>query len=773
MSSLLPWRNRRLVENFLLAAMAAGTFTPSAGAQAPQITNISPGAVAPGQVSTVIVQGAGLDGVTGLWSTIPGPSALAPGEMNGKEAAQVAFVLTVPPEAPVGIHAARVFSGRGVSNLKLFCVDDLPTVAEAAGNGALKTPQEITIPCAIDGFVDNLTRDFFKFKAEKGQLITVEVLSRRLGSPLDASLYLYNEQGREIAYNDDAEGLSSDPQIAFKAPEAGNYVVEVRDIRYSGSGNHRYRLRIGDFPAVQMALPAGYPRGQKSRIDFAGISIEDAAPAWIEAAADAVPGWTLVNSKRSGGKSSAFAYAEVTATGEVVDREPNDTIDQAQALVLGQQVSGRLDKAKDVDKYRIDAKAGQRFIFTGLTRSLGAPTDLILRILDAKGAQLVTVDDEGKAEGRLNFTFPADGVYFLEVSELNKRGGSQYGYRVEVAEYQVGFRVSAAIDTLNVPAGGTLAVAVNVTRLDYAGPIDLQLTGLPAGLVSNPTRIGPGLISAVLTVTAAKDAPAGTLTHVQLTGRAKIGEREFIASCDVEDALRAQWSATKLVPPTVSRDIALSVTPANKLALRIEPTEVVFGRELKTTVKVTAERGEGIDEPIVLTTEPAANALPAGITLALKPIDKGQNEVVLEFTSTDQAPMGSFTIVLIGTHSKADVGVVAVPTPGIGYRLEDAIKVAAAEGEKKVSRGGQLPVKVTVVRNPAYTGEIKLTIDKATAGLTAAEVVIPADKSEAELVLSAAADAAVGPAAELRVNAVSPANPKLTASAAIAGVIVE
>ena len=340
-----------------------------------------------------------------------------------------------------------------------------------------------------------------------------------------------------------------------------------------------------------------------------------------------------------------------------MDHEPNDTLDQAQALVLGQQLSGRLDKARDVDKYRMEAKAGQRFVFTGLTRSLAAPTDLILRILDAQGAQLVTADDEGKAEGRLNFAFPADGVYFLEASELNKRGGSQYGYRVEVAEYQPGFRVSAAADTLNVPAGGTLAVAVNATRLDYTGPIDLELTGLPAGLTSNPTRIGPGLVSAVMTVSAAKDAPPGALTHVQLIGRAKIGEREFSAACDVEDALRTQWSATKLVPPTVSRDMVLGVAPANKLALRIEPTEVVFGRELKTTVKVIAERGEGIDEPIVLTTEPAANALPAGITLALKPIDKGQNEVVLEFTSTDQAPLGPYTIVLVGTHTKANVGV--------------------------------------------------------------------------------------------------------------------
>jgi hypothetical protein len=764
--------SRPLASWVSLAALAASLgFCDHAEAQAPSIGAITPGAVAPGQPATITVNGGGLDGVTAMWSTFPCQSALAPGDMNGKQAASVQFALTVPPEAPVGIHGVRVYSPRGVSNLKLFCVDDLPNVAEAAGNGSLKTPQELTIPCAVDGLVDNLTRDFFKFKAEKGQLITIEVLARRLGSPLDASLYIYKENGTEIAYSDDAEGLSSDPQIAFKAPAAGTYIVEVRDIRYAGSGNHRYRLRIGDFPAVQMALPVAVPRGQKSRIDFAGVSVEDAAPAWLEAAADAAPGWTVVNSKRSGGKSSAFAYAELSATGEVLDREPNDTLDQAQAIALGQQISGRLDKPKDTDKYRIDAKAGQRFIFTGLTRSLAAPTDMILRILDAKGNQVAMADDEGKAEGRLNYAFPADGVYFLEVGELNRRGGSQFAYRVAVEEYHPGFKLAANVDTLNVPAGGTIAVTVTSARLDYGGPIDLQLTGLPAGLTSVPTRIGPGLNAAVLTVTAAKDAPAGGLAHVQLVGKATIGDKVFETASDVEEALRGQWSGTRLIPPTVSKAMALGVAPAGKLALRTEPAEIVFGKELKATVKVIAERGEGIDEAIALATDPAQNALPGGIALALKPIDKGQNEVVLEFTANDQAPLGPFTVVLVATHKKGNDTVAAV-VPGIAYKTDVPFTVAVAGGNK-LAKGAQLPIKVTVARNPAYAGEIKLTIDKATAGLTAAEVVIPADKSEADLVLSAAADAAAGPAAELRVNAVSPANGKLTASAPIAGVVVE
>ena len=218
--------------------------------------------------------------------------------------------------------------------------------------------------------------------------------------------------------------------------------------------------------------------------------------------------------------------------------------------------------------------------------------------------------------------------------------------------------------------------------------------------------------------------------------------------------------------------MAFTVTPAGKLSLRIEPAEVVFGKELKAKVKIVAERAEGIDEAITLATEPAQNALPANITIAVKPIEKGKNEVELELTATENAPLGAFTLVLAGTHTKGNDSTPAW-TPGVGLRLEAPFQLTVNGDAKKLAKGAELMVPVQVQRNPAYQGEVKLTLDKLPKGVTAAEVVIPADKNEGSLVLKAAADAMPGEAKGVVIQAVSPANGKIKGSATLPGLTVE
>src|SRR5690606_10373173 len=112
-----------------------------------------------------------------------------------------------------------------------------------------------------------------------GQTVAFEVFCRRLGSPMDASLYLYDDRGRILAYSDDAEGLSTDPQFLHRFEKAGEYVLEIRDIRYAGGDAFGYRLRIGDFPCIHTAFPLAARRGATTRIDFAGVSCDDAVPA--------------------------------------------------------------------------------------------------------------------------------------------------------------------------------------------------------------------------------------------------------------------------------------------------------------------------------------------------------------------------------------------------------------------------------------------------------------------------------------------------------------
>jgi Bacterial pre-peptidase C-terminal domain len=755
-----------------------GFLTPLAASQAtavaqPSVATTSPLAVPPGQTVDVTLNGGNLAGAQQMWSTFGGEAVLSPDvENNGQDAAKVVFRVTAPAETALGIHGIRVVTPGGVSSLRPLLVDDLLTVAEAGGNNAFESAQAITLPCAVDGRVDNLSRDFYRFEVATGQRISFEVFARRIGSPLDASMFLYDADGRELAYNDDAEGLSSDCQMIYTFPVAGSYTLEVRDIRYAGSGNHVYRLRVGDFPCVNVPVPLGVKRGTSTRIDFAGISVEDAVPAWIDVPADSTMQWVNVSTRRTGGSASAFTAVRVSDVEEYLEREPNNTPEQADHVTLGANLNGRFEEPGDFDRFTFEATKGQRFVFAGLTRQVGAPTDLMLHLYDANGSQVAAADDNGTNEGLINYTFPADGKFTLGVNDLNHRGGSQFAYQIGVEEYHPGFTLSVAADAVNIPAGGIGTITVNAARQDYGGAIDVTAEGLPEGVAAEPTRIGPGMNSVVLTVRAAPETAAGAFAPVSVVGTAKIGDQDVRAVASIEGAVRGEWSNVTLVPGIIQDEAATAVAPAEPLRLRVEPAEVVFGRELKGTVRVIAERGEGVDQQIELKLNPEQNGIPGNVGAELKPIPAGQNEVEIAFTGNDKAPMGPFTVVLSGTHTK-DKTTYTVFTPGIGLRLEAPLSLQAAPAEAKLARGGELKVTVNVQRNPALSGEIKLTISNLPAGVTAAEVVVPADQNSADIALAGAADAQQGAANDITITGTAAANAKLTGAVKLPPITVE
>ena len=81
----------------------------------------------------------------------------------------------------------------------------------------------------------------WRFKAKAGDELALEVLARRLNSPLDARLAVFGPEGELIAENDDVKcpriGTTlhqADPRIVLKIPADGIYTVEVADS--SGTG---------------------------------------------------------------------------------------------------------------------------------------------------------------------------------------------------------------------------------------------------------------------------------------------------------------------------------------------------------------------------------------------------------------------------------------------------------------------------------------------------------------------------------------------------------
>ncbi len=66
-------------------------------------------------------------------------------------------------------------------------------------NASLATAQQLELPVAVEGAAKAESRQYYKFHVEAGQRLSVEVLARRFGSPLDPFVRLLDDRGQELA----------------------------------------------------------------------------------------------------------------------------------------------------------------------------------------------------------------------------------------------------------------------------------------------------------------------------------------------------------------------------------------------------------------------------------------------------------------------------------------------------------------------------------------------------------------------------------------------
>jgi len=172
----------------------------------------------------------------------------------------------------------------------------------------------------------------------------------------------------------------------------------------------------------------------------------------------------------------------------VVDKEPNNNPDQAQAVQLPVCLSGKIEPAGDVDQFRFDARAAQHLIFDLHAARLGSRLEPVLTIHDASGKELPVTLEHHEGDPMLVFDSPADGSYVIEVRDLQYRGGGDFAYRIDAGEIPY-------IEAL-VPAAGQRGSKVEVTAVGHnlqgGEKLALDLTAAPAGPMAVRARTALG-----------------------------------------------------------------------------------------------------------------------------------------------------------------------------------------------------------------------------------------------------------------------------------------
>ncbi len=165
----------------------------------------------------------------------------------------------------------------------------------------------------------------------------------------------------------------------------------------------------------------------------------------VETKPEAAPGIYPIRVETPAGISNILLFTvgtfpEVTEEESQPYSQPNrnDSIETAEPVRATPVVVNGTLRGPERDVYRISGKAGERRVFEVEARRCGSAIDPVLRLLDGSGKQLARSDDSPGAglDARLDFTFPREGTYYVEVTDARFSTQMQNFYRLKMGSYR-------------------------------------------------------------------------------------------------------------------------------------------------------------------------------------------------------------------------------------------------------------------------------------------------------------------------------------------------
>ncbi len=635
---------------------------PAVPATYPTLTTLANVGGKPGGTVDLTLTGTNLTDATGVWTTFGGKVTIPDGQ---KDAAKLNVKVEVPADAPIGLHTMRVATKAGVSNLRPFVIDELPEVAEKENNKKA-APQVLPTPCVVLGVATAEVSDYYKVPVKGGEPVTFEVLGRRIGSPMDPVLILYDGTGKELTslYADDTPGLQGDCRLTHTFPAAGEVIVEVRDTTFRGGADFAYRLRVGNFPGATTAFPLAVERGKSAEVGFAGPNLGGVKPVPVKGEGEVVSIAPRRAERREPPVAEPSGWpvpVRISDHTELVEQEPNNTPAQANSLPVPGGISARFGEKNDLDHFKFAAKKGQKLAVTALTFEVNAPTEVYLRVLDGKGAELAKSNPQ-QIGTRVEFTPPADGEFVVACEHTNYLSGPNEVYHLGVSHVLPDFAVTLPFDRIDVPAGGVgLLPVTGLAKLNGFNAevtVEVVADGISGKLVIPPAANPQPATPLFLPLTAKADAKPGLIAG-KVTATTKIDGKDVTRTVDLLEVVKGNLAAMPTPPREVRSAFAVAVVPPPPFALelKLEKPEVAKGGVLKG--KIVAKRTDKFDAEIAV----AAVSVPANVAPKLVPIKKGEAEAVVELSVPATVAAGPGVVILKGTAKVNNKDVVSVAVP--------------------------------------------------------------------------------------------------------------
>ena len=437
---------------------------------------------------------------------------------------------------------------------------------------------------------------------------------------------------------------------------------------------------------------------------------------------------------------------------EVMEKEPNNDVPEAQRVDLNTTINGTMANATDVDFYVFTGKKGQRVLASCLASSIDSRFLPEVEVYDAKGRLLASGRNYSGNDALADCTLPDDGDYYVRLFEFthtaNIPGGvSEYFYRLTVS-------TTPWIDAI-YPA---------VVEPGKPTPVTIYGRNLPGGQ-PDPLSTQDGRVLEKLTATVTAPTDPAALSRLTYSGRvlpSGSGLEGF------EYRVHGPAGASNPFLLTIAHNPVVLDNDANdtmETAQEVAPPCEIAGRFEKLRDRdwyaFTAKKGDvyNIDLQSGRLGAPTLTFLvvrdAAKKDLYESPPDNPDSFSVKFFTRCEDPAVYRFTAPADGKYyvqagsSLAD----SEAGPRQYYRLRIApdqpdfqIVVTPTAGTKpegcNLYQGGSQSFNVFAWRRDGFAGDINLTVEGLPPGVTCPPQTLGGGARSAQLVLTAAPDAA-------------------------------
>jgi hypothetical protein len=427
--------------------------------------------------------------------------------------------------------------------------------------------------------------------------------------------------------------FAADPLLSQELP-AGEYLLQVRDVRLQGNQYWNYVIEASDRPFVSHVHPLAVGQGESADLALVGVHLPEGSLVSFTAPMETA-GPREVQLPMGDGLTNPVPVIVSDLPPVVEDEGDNNTAGAAQPVTLPVGISGRIEAEGDVDCYRFTAKKGDRISVEVFARRHWSGLDSIVRVLSADGKAL-TENDDMRLWGKRNYqdsqieywAVPNDGEYVVEIRDVHLRGGDDYVYFLRIEPSRPYFELVLDGDKTWLTPGTCAAIFARAVRKNGCdAEIALHVEGLPPGVTAHCGRIlaGKGQDGCII-LEAAEDAqPAAANITVSGTATQKVDD-----TTSLELRTAAQPMQETYMPgggrnhwPVEMHTVGIGRT-ADLLGVTLSSYDVALKPGESVRIDVDIQRAPGFDKNVTLDllfqhlSSVFGDTLPEGVTIDAK-----------------------------------------------------------------------------------------------------------------------------------------------------------